>query len=229
MTTASTPHQLALEGFEALPPPPREPARTDSVFFAVFPPPAVATRAAALALDLQSTLGLGGRPIKRSRLHVTLHPVGAYAGVPETVLAAATAAASTLVHAPFEVAFDHVLSFGGSRRRPLVLGGRDGVAALAAFQKQLGAALKAAGLGGFVGHTFTPHMTLLHDEQTVDERGVEVIRWRVAEFVLVHSRAGQMVPVVLGRWPLRGPGATLGPGEAGHSASAGPAVRAADA
>jgi 2'-5' RNA ligase len=51
---------------------------------------------------------------------------------------------------------------------------------------------------------FTPHVTLLYDEQGVGEDDIEPTRWTVAEFALVHSRRGQGPYAVLARFPLCG-------------------------
>lgn len=195
--TPGAPGQLSLAGFDAPPQP------TDRLFFAVFPDAAAAARITRLAQDLRSEHGLKGRPIATQRLHITLHHLGDYAGLPQGVVAAASEAAATVAVSPFEVAFDHAESFlGRPRNRPFVLRGNEGVTALRAFQQTLGEAMKKTGLGRWVERQYTPHVTLLYDDHPVVEQPVETIGWRVREFVLVHSLLGQGLHVPLARWSL---------------------------
>jgi 2'-5' RNA ligase len=180
------------------------PKRTDGVFFAVYPDAAAAAHIATLAQDLRSELGLKGKPHVAPRLHVTLHHLGNHAGLPQLLVSAASEAAAEVAAAPFVVRLDRVASFERAVRLPLVLRGGDGVEGLVAFQQQLGAALKRAGLGPWVQSHYTPHLTLLYDDRCVAERRVDPIVWPVREFVLVRSLLGKSQHVALARWPLLG-------------------------
>lgn len=192
------PGQLSLPGFDA----PSQP--TDRLFFAIFPGATAAARIAQLAQHLRGEHGLKGRPLATERFHITLHHLGDYVGLPQSVVAAAGDAAAAVVMSPFEVAFDRAGSFSGRpRNRPFVLRAGDGVAALRAFQQTLGEAMKKTGLGRWVEPQYTPHVTLLYDDRHVAEQAIETIGWRVHEFVLVHSLLGQGLHVPLARWPLR--------------------------
>jgi 2'-5' RNA ligase len=136
------------------------------------------------------------------RLHVTLCHVGDYVGLPQAVVARARKAAETFTTPAFDVTFDRVLSFTGrARYRPFVLKSRQGTATVEAFQRQLGVAMTAAGLGKFA-KPYTPHMTLLYDGAEVAEQQVDPITWTVTEFTLVHSLLGQTRHIPLGRWSL---------------------------
>jgi 2'-5' RNA ligase len=192
------PEQLTLEGFD---PPPRP---TDRLFFALLPDASAAQRIATLAKQLKAEHGLRGRPHATSRLHVTLHFFGDHVGLPQALVDGLTAAARELRHAPFDVVFDHVVSFGGRpRKRPFVLRGSDeGLAALMGLRSALADALVRHGLGQLVDARFTPHVTLLYDDQLRPVQPVEPIRWHVQEFVLVDSLLGQTRHVPLARWPL---------------------------
>jgi 2'-5' RNA ligase len=118
---------------------------------------------------------------------------------------AVSTAVSSVLLPPFEVGFDHALSFTNKRRtRPFVLRAGGDTAALSAFHHALGEAMTKAGLERWVTRHFTPHMTLLYDRQLVDEHAIEMLSWTVSEFVLVHSFVGQGRHVHLARWPLRG-------------------------
>ena len=194
---ASTSSQLTFDAMAV-----KEP--TDRLFFALFPDPEIAARIAALAQSLRSEHGLHGKALRADRLHVTLHHLGDYAGVPSDVVAQANMAAARLTVAVFETSFDHVSSFSGrSRNSPLVLRGDQGLAPLLAMQGELGECMKMAGLGRWVKGGFTPHVTLLYDHHSLAMQPVEPIGWMAREFVLVHSELGQTRHHVLGRWPLR--------------------------
>ncbi len=181
------------------------PPRRDALFFAVLPVSATAVRIARLAEGLRNQYGLRGRRRPAELLHVTLHPIGAYMGLPNEVFSAAIAVGSSVEAAPFEVTFDRVSSFRGADRHPLVLRCRHGIAELMTLQRTLGAAMRSVGLGPGNRTGFMPHVTLLYDRQTVPESGIdEPITWMVREFVLVHSLYGLSEHVHCARWPLRG-------------------------
>jgi RNA 2',3'-cyclic 3'-phosphodiesterase len=175
---------------------------TDRLFFAIFPDAAAAARIAKLAQNLRGEHGLKGKLLETQRLHVTLHHLGDYAGLPRDIVAASVEAAATVAMPPFEVSFDRALSFPDRpAHRPFVLRGGDG--ALASLQRTLGAALGKAGLAARRAEPpYTPHVTLLYDDSLVAERPVETVAWTVFEFVLVHSLLGRNLYVPLARWPL---------------------------
>jgi 2'-5' RNA ligase len=190
------PEQLSFAEFGAAPP-------TDSLFLALFPDAAAATRAAELAHHLRTRYGLNGKPLPAGRLHVSLLDLGEYAGLPKNIVATGCAAAAGVAAPPFDVSFDRAMSFSGKPGSlPLVLRG-NGVVQLTAFQRALGVTMQKAGLGR-AKPQYTPHMTLLYGERRIGEQPVETIEWTVREFVLVHSRLGQTKYLPLGRWALRG-------------------------
>jgi 2'-5' RNA ligase len=173
------------------------------LFFALYPDPASALRIAALATRLRTELGLKGRPHELQRLHVTLHHLGDFVGMPERERGAAEAAAQSLQAEPIALRFDHLLSFERKRasNRPLVLGGGLGLDGVREFRRRLGEALKAQGLK--VESSYTPHLTLLYDDRLVPKQPIEPLGWTAGEFVLVDSLLGQGRHVPLARWPLR--------------------------
>ena len=191
--------QLLLPGIE----PPRRP--TDRLFFALLPDAPAAAAIADLARRLKAEHGLKGRPLATSRFHVTLHFFGDHVGLPQGLVDALSAAASTLRCAPFDLTFDHTMSFAGRpRKRPFVLRGSDsGLVALMDFRRGLSEVLVRQGLGRLVDVNFTPHVTLLYDDQLRPPEPVGPIVWRVNEFVLVDSLIGQTRHVPLARWPLQ--------------------------
>jgi 2'-5' RNA ligase len=195
------PDQLSFPGFETQPPAPP----TDRLFLGAFLDLDAAERAAGLARSLREELGLRGRPLPPERLHVTLHHIDDYAGLPPRVVAAICDAAATVRMDPFEVEFDRVASFTGKRRNlPFVLRGDQGLGDLLKFRRILGEAIIRARVGRPVASQFTPHVTLLYDDIRVEERAVAPIRWTVREFILVHSLLGQTRHIPLARWTLCG-------------------------
>ncbi|WP_300619133.1 2'-5' RNA ligase family protein [Dokdonella sp.] len=190
--------QTSLPGFGS-------PAIEDRLFFAVYPDAATAERIASLALELRGHHGFRGKPLAPERLHVTLHHLGDYAGVPNDVVRMAGDAAARITGAPFGIGFDRATSFGARRGRcPFVLlGDSPDIQAMVELQRRLGDAMKASGLARHVEPNFTPHVTLLYDDRVVAEERIEPIRWQVGEFVLVHSLIGHSRHIPLARWTLR--------------------------
>ncbi|HET7557669.1 MAG TPA: RNA 2',3'-cyclic phosphodiesterase [Rhodanobacteraceae bacterium] len=179
---------------------------TDRLFFAVLPDARAADQVVELARSLRARHGLRGNPLPAERVHVTLHHLGDHAGLPESLIAAASEAAARVATPPFDACFDCVASFPGrARKRPCVLrsGKDDSNPGLFALQAELGERLRAAGLGRHIERRFTPHVTLLYDESRLAPEPVPPIAWRVREFVLVHSLIGRSEHRVLGRWSLR--------------------------
>jgi 2'-5' RNA ligase len=193
------PEQLSFAGFD----PPPQP--TDRLFFAIYPDASAASSIARLAGRLSDEHGLSGRPHAVERLHITLHHLGDYVGLPRGVVATATEAATAVAKPSFEIAFDRAASFlGRPRNRPFVLRGGEGVAGVTAFQQALGVAMMKAGLGRWAEQRYTPHVTLLYDDLCVTEQAVETVSWTAREFVLVHSLLGRTRHIPLARWPLGG-------------------------
>lgn len=191
--------QLSLDGFSDGQPPP------DRLFFGIFPPAPVATRLARMAQGFCDRHALTGRPLAPDRFHVTLFHLGDYFGLPGALVRSALEAAGIVSASPFEVQFDFAESFATKTHKlPLVLRTSTSADRLLDFQRDLGDALKKAGLGRFVRAQFTPHVTLLYDADSVPREPVEPVGWTANEFVLVHSLFGRTRHVQLGRWPLRG-------------------------
>lgn len=182
--------------------PPRQP--TDRLFLAIIPDAAAAARAAVVTDQLCVTHRLKGKPLRPERLHVSLHHVGDYPGLPEHIVSAVRDIASDVAIRPFTVAFDRAVSFRGRPgNRPLVLAGSDGVAGLLALQRAVGQMMAQAGLGDQMAK-FMPHMTLQYGDPLTTEQEIEPISWTVSEFVLVHSLLGRGRHIPLARFPLRG-------------------------
>jgi RNA 2',3'-cyclic 3'-phosphodiesterase len=177
---------------------------TDRLFLAVLPGAEVAVRAHALAEALKAGSGSQAQPVPASRLHVTLHYFGEFAGVPDALVGAVDKAMRGIGLRAFDACLDRAWSFdGGPHRKPWVLGmsAEEGMQALhAATGRQLAVAgVRAKGGAGFV-----PHMTVLYDRQALAPRPVDPIRLEIREVALVDSLVGRGEHRVLRRWPLNG-------------------------
>ena len=185
---------------------------TDRLFFAILPDLATAAKIGKFTQQFSEMHGLLGRPLLADRLHITLHHLGDYVGLPDGLIDRASQAAAKINASPFDVTFERVSSFGRkTRNRPIVLLGNQaesgGLADLMAFQKVLYAQMCRAGLQGEKqiarqNANFTPHTTLLYDMTDVPEQAIEPISWRATEFVLVHSLLGKTKHIHLARWPF---------------------------
>jgi 2'-5' RNA ligase len=176
---------------------------TDRLFLATFPDRETADRLAAFAVAQCARHGLHGKPLATDRFHVTLFHLDDSVGLRQDIVEAAGAAAARVTTAPFDVVFDQVASFDAHREKsPFVLTAEHGNEPLHAFQAELGARLREAGLGRYVASGFRPHVTLAYDRLVIAPEKVAPIAWRAREFVLVHSLLGQTRHIPLARWPL---------------------------
>lgn len=190
-------NQLFLPGFEPG-------FQLDVLFFALLPRAADASRIASVRDELQYHHGLTGRSIGPRRLHVSLQGVGAYDGVSPATVRKAKDAVAVVSASALDVVFDHAMTFDTKRdRRPLVLLPDSG-GALADLYQRLGDAMRAVGFRR-IGRRFTPHMTLLYDEQIVPMVPIEPVQWTADHIALVLSLRGRGRSdyVRLGEWPLR--------------------------
>ena len=172
---------------------------TDRLFFAAIPDAGTASRIAEVREDLREACGLTGKPIATEQLHVTLWHVGDSLLAPSSDLIDRLAdRASRIDMPPFQVAFDHAMSFNHG---PVVLCGEDGVEGLKITHEQLKASLLVKSARRRSG--FTPHMTLLRDKRLVLRHRITPITWQVTDLVLVHSLLGQTTHRYVRRIPLR--------------------------
>lgn len=197
--------QLLLPGIDPPPRPlprPRTKARRKTplphtLFLAIFPGAEDAAAIAALGARLAEQHALKGTLLPAHRLHVTLHDLGGHDTVPRKKVQAALEAAAAVAPPAFDVVFDRAMRFANGKA--LVLGGEEGVAALADFRQRLGEALADAGLKP--ERSFTPHMTLAYARHKIETLAIEPVRWRAASFALIDSHVGEGIHEVLGRWP----------------------------
>ena len=190
--------QLSLPGFERT-------SAVDFLFFALLLGAKDAPQIVKLRERLCEENRLKGQQVATNLLHISLHYVGEYDGLPRDVVERAKQAGAVILAKPFDVVFDCVMSFNRKHDgRPLVLYPGDEVALLA-FHAALGEAMKNVGFRRITSH-FKPHMTLLYGDRMLTRQAVEAVRWNVRDFVLVQSLRGrgQSKYIQLARWPLRG-------------------------
>ena len=177
-----------------------------NIFFALQPPPVMAKRIAGFAKALSRQRGLDGSALSPERLHISLCSLGEHCRMPEELISKATAAVSNVVMPSFVLSLDRVATFVTKTAiQPVVLFGGEGVIGVDLLHDVVRSALAEACLTRSHGRAMTPHLTLLRDKAEVQEEAIEPLRWRVREFVLIHSPYGQSRHDILGRWPLPGP------------------------
>ena len=171
------------------------------LFFAAFPDARAAQELSRLAYRLREVHGLQGTPLSPERLHVTLHFLGDYHAIPESLIDSARSAAKLVKLLPFKVVFDRVTSFdAGSHRRPVVLVASEGMSKLSELHETLRSARHDLGVGSADADTdriYVPHLTLLYDSQRLEVSLSDPIEWTVSEFFLIQSLIGQSKYVVL--------------------------------
>lgn len=180
------------------------PPRRANYFFALLPTPAAAVSADRMAGALRHWFGLSGRPRGIEKYHVSLWgwPWSDEPDLQE--LALLDRAAGRIRQRPFELRFDEVACFAQrADRSALVVTGGDGVIGAERLHDALCQELRASGIRGRRA-SGQPHLTLLYDPFRSDGFRVRALRWRVTEFVLIHSLRGERYRI-LGSWPLIGP------------------------
>jgi 2'-5' RNA ligase len=170
--------------------------------FVLEPAPLVAAQLEGAGEFVRHAGGLTGRPLPASRLHLSLHQLADHADLPQELIRAASAAASAVRFAPFQITFDRAITFADKpRNRPLVLLASAADTDLRAFREHLGHVLASAGIAWRGTEAFAPHVTLLYDDQALPERPIEPVTWAVGGFSLVLTADRQRTH--LRTWSLR--------------------------
>lgn len=177
-----------------------------TIFLAIFPDLLTAECIANLANKLRQKYAISGRARPASHLHVSLPipPVNTSTDIIETIDRACKAATS--ITRPFEINFDRVMSFGrGTENHPLVLSKDDWIDNdVMRFHELLWATFEKFDRRPCSIPKFTPHLTVLYDNQTLDSTPIETMFWTVKEIVLVCSDVGATKYQRLGSWTLGG-------------------------
>ncbi len=166
----------------------------DRFFFALRPPP----HAIASLRDIRPAARPGEQAVDDTRLHLTMFMLGDFPTRPDTLLAQAMAAASTVALPAFRVTFDRlVVGAGRALLSPseLILG-------LEQFQMALRKAMHRVGIGPPRWWRYGAPMTLLYGTRPPSDVQIDSIGWRAEDFVLIRSALGRTNHTVLGRWPL---------------------------
>ncbi|KFN48264.1 2'-5' RNA ligase family protein [Arenimonas composti] len=172
----------------------------ERLFFALFPPPVIATGLVELGRRLRERHGLSGAVAPAERMHVTLAFVGSFRPVPPDLIGAAKTAGDLVSAAPVPVAFALAGSFDGrGGRHPFVLRGGE-LAALHDLRRQLCAALVATRAIASTAD-YEPHLTLLCDRKLVATEALAAPPWQATTFSLVLSTAAGYRS--LQTWPLQ--------------------------
>jgi 2'-5' RNA ligase len=189
--------QATLPGFDA-------PARElHNLFFALWPDEATRAGIAEIAARMQKNHPVPGHWLKPARYHLTLQFLGEHARLPADLVASACAAAARVRSPAFDLALDRVGSFANAR--VCWLGCTQLPPQMLALFEQLGVLLAANGCRVVGGRQLVPHVTLLRDaEHELAFALSSALRWRVDEFVLIHSQIQPFLPYrIVERWPLR--------------------------
>ena len=175
----------------------------NNYFFAIVPTAEAGRAIDRIADGFRRLHDLRGSIVGPGRYHISLCGVGGPGSAPDEVLSKLQAIGDQVRCQPFDVGFDHAVSFSqGARKRPLVLANSEGLPALGWLQAGLRRAMAACELQA--KSQFNPHLTMLYDEQIVLETGIRPLRWTVLDFVLIQSVHGENRHRHLARWPLGG-------------------------
>ncbi len=180
-----------------------EAAPKDRLFLGIFPDQPAQAAIAEVAQRVLREQGLRGQPLHPSRFHVTVHHLGDYPELPPERIDAAMTAMARITTPAWNITLDHVASFRGRRKHPIVLRCPDVHTGVHALWHESRIQLAAAGFAPWLQHTFTPHITLLYGDRLLSMPiPIEPIAWTVREVVLVHSLLGKTEYRFLGNSPL---------------------------
>lgn len=191
-----------LELFSATPPP--EPKFR--LFVGIFPDSPANEQLRQHQADFPSRFGLTGKPRPSANLHVTLHHIGDYPEISESLLIRAKAACSAAFanRNRFDVSFDHVTNFRSHRpgNNPIILTNPNGNELLHGLHHALVKSLILQKLASPKDLKFVPHITLTYDKKEVPAQPVTPVEWTVGEVVLVLSHLGRSHYDFKGCWSL---------------------------
>lgn len=172
-----------------------------NLILAIFPDGYTAQQISALGNSLRKMHGLRGKLRPVTHLHVSLpiprhvmHPPGTAV---ERIGRACKAVASII--SPFEIKFDRVMSFRGSRAIVLLNDNHESDGILSLYRLLCAEFGK---LGSASAPKFEPHLTILYDQQELTPKSITPICWRVKEIALVLSEDGATKYHQVGCWAL---------------------------
>lgn len=179
-----------------------EPDNPDGVFmlfFAFRPPPPLDANIVKTAALLDKEHGVRGKPLRRDQLHISLHSVGGYRGLPPSEVAFVQRVGEAMSARAFDIVFDRTMTFGGNTPRVLCVS--EDSEQIQTFWRDLGIAIANAGRG-VRARKFSPHMTVSYGGRSLGVQEIKPIHMTVTELFLVSSHYGEGVHEILGQWPL---------------------------
>ena len=176
----------------------------DRLFFALWPEDGTRKALADAATHLRQKLRPVGRWTGAHRYHLTLHFLGDYAELPDSLVQRATDAAATVKAARFTLTLNRAGSFR-NRSIPYWLGPEQAPPELRQLWRALRDALQDHSVPYDTKLRLTPHVTVLRDAaQLLPVTPIPAVDWAVDRFVLIHSHLGATSEYrVLGTWPLQ--------------------------
>jgi 2'-5' RNA ligase len=182
-----------------------EAAPTDRLFLGLFPDEAAQAAIADVAQALLREHHLRGQPFHPARFHLTVHHLGDYPGLRPEHIDAALTAIGRIATPAWDIALDHVSSFHGRRKHPIVLRCPDVHTGVHALWHESRMQLAAAGFAPWLQNDFTPHLTMFYGDRLLSTPiPIEPIAWTVRDIVLVHSLLGKAEYRFLGSKRLSG-------------------------
>lgn len=173
------------------------------LFFALFPDATVLAAIGRALERLEVTQRIRARWLQPAKLHLTVQFLGDFIAI-DDIVPRARSAAATLRAASFEFTLDGVTTFPRRFNPPCVLRcAPESEPPLQELSRQLGAALRATGLGEYLEmRLYVPHLTIGYARSALIEPiAIEPIDWHAHVIGLVDSHGGQHAQ--LGSWPLR--------------------------
>lgn len=175
---------------------------TNKLLLMAKPDDEIATHIARTANELATYLGFTGKLVRPELLHFTLHPIGIFLKVPQSIVDAVGACGDSVRMRPFTVSLNMAKNFHRKSGIPLiVLCGDDGVLGLRMLHETLDVALTKR-FRPRHSLPFEPHMTLSYKAMEIPDTPTEPINFTIREFVLVNSLQGQGRHVLLRHWQL---------------------------
>jgi len=163
------------------------------LFFAVRPPADVIPEIA----EWRDSFGQAKGLVADGQLHLTTWLFEDSQVFPADAAERAQAAVVAVPLLRFRIVLERMV--GGKSH--VVLVPNEPLPGFVAFQGRLDLALRAAGLRPRPNWRFSPHVTLLHGRQEVDQ-GIVPIGWEVEELFLLDSIVGERRHEIIARWPL---------------------------
>lgn len=170
------------------------------LFFALWPDDTIRAALTDRSEQLKRQHPTPGRWSSADRYHLTLHFIGDFAQSPNAWIERASAAATQVSTAPFELTLDQAGSFA-NRSVPWWLGPSRIPEPLRALWRELRDALAGSGVPFDTRLRLTPHLTLIYSAgRSLPLRPIPPVIWPISDFVLVLSHGGRYE--IAGRWTL---------------------------